>query len=56
MFGGGPSFSPDTDIPDLSGKVVLVTGGMKNANSSDILSHLPTLQETMDSEPKVSSS
>ena len=24
---GGASFSPDKDIPDLSGKVVLVTGG-----------------------------
>jgi hypothetical protein len=28
MFGfGGLTFKPDTDIPDLSGKVVLVTGG-----------------------------
>ena len=29
MFGfGGKSFNADTDIPDLSGKVILVTGGM----------------------------
>ena len=28
MFGfGGKSFNADTDIPDLSGKVILVTGG-----------------------------
>ncbi|KAL8380772.1 hypothetical protein RB595_005182 [Gaeumannomyces hyphopodioides] len=26
FFGGGKSFSPDRDIPDLSGRVVLVTG------------------------------
>jgi hypothetical protein len=26
MF-GGKSFNPETDIPDLSGKVILVTGG-----------------------------
>jgi hypothetical protein len=25
---GGVSFNPETDIPDLSGKVILVTGGM----------------------------
>jgi len=25
---GGVSFSPEKDIPDLSGKVALVTGGM----------------------------
>ncbi len=50
MFGGGPSFNPDTDIPDLSGKVVLVTGGMKPTKFSDIQSHLTILQETMDSE------
>ena len=25
---GGVNFSPDTDIPDLSQKVALVTGGM----------------------------
>jgi hypothetical protein len=24
----GPSYNPDTDIPDLSGKVILVTGGI----------------------------
>lgn len=24
---GGNSFSPEKDIPDLSGKVILVTGG-----------------------------
>ena len=29
MFGfGSKSFNADTDIPDLSGKVILVTGGM----------------------------
>ena len=28
MFGfGDKSFNADTDIPDLSGKVILVTGG-----------------------------
>lgn len=26
LFGGGVSFNPDKDIPDLSGRVVLVTG------------------------------
>ncbi|KAF2498007.1 NAD(P)-binding protein [Lophium mytilinum] len=26
-FGGGITFKPDTDIPDLSSKVILVTGG-----------------------------
>ena len=31
---GGNSFSPEKDIPDLSGKVILVTGGQ---------SSLPTL-------------
>lgn len=25
---GGVSFSPEKDIPDLTGKVALVTGGM----------------------------
>jgi hypothetical protein len=32
MFGlfGGKSFEPDTDIPDLSGKVIIVTGGKYN--------------------------
>jgi hypothetical protein len=24
---GGVNFSPDTDIPDLAGKVIFVTGG-----------------------------
>lgn len=24
---GKPTFNPDTDIPDLTGKVALVTGG-----------------------------
>ena len=24
---GGKHFNPDTDIPDLSGKVIFVTGG-----------------------------
>lgn len=28
---GGVSFNPDRDIPDLSGKVLLVTGGMLNS-------------------------
>ena len=29
MFGlfGGKSFEPENDIPDLSGKVIIVTGG-----------------------------
>ena len=27
MF-GGKKFNPDTDIPDLTGKTILVTGGM----------------------------
>jgi NAD(P)-dependent dehydrogenase (short-subunit alcohol dehydrogenase family) len=27
MFGFGNAFNPDTDIPDLSGKTILVTGG-----------------------------
>lgn len=28
MFGlGGKSFVPEKDIPDLAGKVILVTGG-----------------------------
>ncbi len=27
MFGGAKQFSPDKDIPDLSGKVIIVTGG-----------------------------
>ena len=27
---GGVSFTPETDIPDLSGKVILVTGGTLN--------------------------
>lgn len=38
MFGlfGGKSFDPEKDIPDLSGKVIIVTGG---THSSLILSH-----------------
>ena len=27
MFGGGKKFHPDTDISDLTGKTILVTGG-----------------------------
>jgi NAD(P)-dependent dehydrogenase (short-subunit alcohol dehydrogenase family) len=27
MFGFGNKFNPDTDIPDLTGKIILVTGG-----------------------------
>lgn len=27
---GGVNFNPDRDIPDLSGKVALVTGGMSD--------------------------
>jgi hypothetical protein len=35
MFGlfGGKSFEPETDIPDLSGKVILVTGGTESPQS-----------------------
>lgn len=28
MFGAKVTFNPDTDIPDLTGKVAIVTGGM----------------------------
>jgi hypothetical protein len=27
MFGGSPTFNPDKDIPSLSGKVIVITGG-----------------------------
>ena len=30
---GGNSFSPEKDIPDLSGKVILVTGGSSSLHS-----------------------
>ena len=30
---GGKSFSPEKDIPDLSGKVILVTGGQSSVCS-----------------------
>jgi hypothetical protein len=29
-YAGAVSFTPETDIPDLSGKVILVTGGGLN--------------------------
>jgi hypothetical protein len=29
---GGVGFTPETDIPDLSGKVILVTGGTISPN------------------------
>lgn len=28
LGGGGVTFHPDKDIPDLAGKVIIVTGGM----------------------------
>ena len=30
---GGKTFSPERDIPDLSGKVILVTGGQSSLRS-----------------------
>lgn len=30
---GGDTFSPEKDIPDLSGKVILVTGGQSSLHS-----------------------
>jgi hypothetical protein len=35
---GGVCFVPDKDIPDLSGKVILVTGGMSNTIFFEITS------------------
>lgn len=30
---GGDAFSPEKDVPDLSGKVILVTGGQSSLHS-----------------------
>lgn len=35
----GVQFKPDTDIPDLSGKVILVTGGELTPPMDLIVSH-----------------
>lgn len=33
MFGfGGKSFAPETDIPNLAGKVILITGGKSQSS------------------------
>lgn len=39
----GSSFNPETDIPDLKGKVVAITGGMSSLHH---LSLLPTLTQS----------
>ena len=35
----GKSFNPDSDIPSLDGKVILVTGGMVNMSSAEYRRH-----------------
>jgi hypothetical protein len=33
LFGSRTTFNPDTDIPSLAGKVILVTGGISSPPS-----------------------
>ena len=35
----GVKFNPDIDIPDLSGKVILVTGGESSPSMKSVVSH-----------------
>lgn len=45
---GGNTFSPEKDIPDLSGKVILVTGGQSSLHSilyTLLTSHLQAMPD-----------